>query len=245
MVFSSILTDYDVARIEKKLEVCFLDKSLLLKALTHASFANEFPSSDVSSNERLEFLGDSVLGLVATEAIFNKNQGAGQGSMTDARREIVRGETLAAAGRYMNLGRLILFGKGEQVDGPNKESNLEDAFEALVGAVFLDRGYFEARQFVLRWLDESLFKIDDPRAVREPKSALQQATQSVNGTLPVYNTRLREGREYFSEVWIEGKIAGTGYGSRKVKAEQAAASDALHKMFKRNSFWSLKDANDE
>ena len=218
--------------LQEALGVRFQDEELLRLALTHSSYLNENPGEFPESNERLEFLGDAVIGLAAAEELYTANPDWSEGTLTQARAALVQEAALAEAARHLDLGRWFRMGKGEDAGGGrDRPSNLSAGLEALVGAVFLDRGYHTAKNVVLRVLDDSLSSLDQPRIPANPKSLLLEAAQA-NGLLPpTYQIVEEEGAAhdpmFVAEVSVGGKVAGVGRGRRKALAEQAAAKNAL------------------
>ena len=221
--------------IEAALGVSFCDKDLLHLALAHSSFLNENPGVFPLSNERLEFLGDAVLGAVVAHELYRRHPDWSEGSLTQARSALVRGETLAAVADGMGLGRHLYMGRGEEADGGrNRPANLAAAFEALVGAVFLDQGYETAGDFILRVFSRELSSGDQRAVPRDPKSLLQEAVQGKGLPAPSYTivevTGEEHARQFTAEVAVDGRVTGRGTGARKAQAEQAAAADALKAM---------------
>jgi ribonuclease-3 len=162
----------DVSKCEFKLGVVFRDRSLLLQALVHGSYINENQGNQSASNERMEFLGDAVLGMVMAEKLYASLPSKAEGTLTGVRASLVRRESLATAARALALGECILMGHGEEATGgQDKDRNLADAFEAVVGAIYLDQGLAVARAFVLRHLGAQLDGV------------------LLNGSLPNYNSR--------------------------------------------------------
>lgn len=223
--------------LEARLEVHFRTPSLLRTALTHPSYANEHPVAPDGTpvdenNERLEFLGDAVLGLIVAEALYTRYPELEEGRLTEWRAQIVCGPTLARASERYGIGEALLLGRGEEATGGRtREGNLERVFEATVGAILLDQGLEAAREFAERALAVEFRALegDDP-ATLNPKGALQQLAQGVLGR-PHYVTTLEEGpehsRRFTVEVRIEGVMVGTGSGPSKQQAEKAAAWAAL------------------
>lgn len=223
--------DRALGAIEAVLGVPFLDRALLRTALTHPSHANEHPDDGAGTNERLEFLGDAVLGLVVAEALYAEFPALEEGRLTEWRAQLVCGPTLAkVAGRY-GLGQALLLGRGEEATGGRtREGNLERAFEAVVGAVMVDQGLEVARQFARRALASEFQALEDDPATLNPKGALQQLVQGLLGR-PHYSTMLEEGpdhaRQFTIEVRVDGEVVGTGSGPSKQLAEKEAARRAI------------------
>ena len=218
--------------VEDALNIKFSDRKVLILALTHQSYANEHPDVPPVSNERLEFLGDSIVGMVVADRMFTGAPDLAEGDLTVRRSQVIRRETLALAAKSIGLGQWLVMGKGEAgADGAERASNLADTFEAIVGAVFVDRGYREARSFVNRWLggyvDEALQA--GPR--KDPKSLLQEYLQGNGSDPPRYQLVSESGTPsdlvFTIEVVIDSKSVATGSGTRKIDAEREAASRAL------------------
>ncbi|MFW6174785.1 MAG: ribonuclease III [Chloroflexota bacterium] len=220
--------------LEAALGIHFEDERHLQIALTHSSYLNEeTPSSEgEESNERLEFLGDAVLGMVIAHRLFELAPEAPEGTLTAVRSHVVRRSALSAAATRMGLGDFLVMGRGERsAGGTTRASNLADAFEAVVGAVMLDQGYAVAREFALRWLEPEIGAALSAESSKDPKSELQERMQAVGAPLPEYRTVSEDGADpdnrFSVEVVVNGRTAGTGTGRRKVDAERKAAREAL------------------
>jgi ribonuclease-3 len=221
---------------EGKLDAhCFSNVRLLRQALTHKSVSR--PGMDVANGnyERLEFLGDSVLGLIVSEYLWRRFPEKSEGQLSRFRAQLVNEESLASIARHVNLGRHIIVGNGERESGGNyKESILADVFEALVGALYVDGGLEVARSFVESRLSESLINIAETRIVTDFKTELQELLQAEALGLPVYRLIAESGpphnRIFEVEVVIGCEAYGRGSGSSKKRAEQAAACRALEIM---------------
>ena len=216
----------------QKIGISFSDPDLLCLALTHASYPNERAVSSLESNERLEFLGDALVGLFVAEYLFEKMPETREGDLTVRRSHAVRGEALAVAARRIGIGDYLILGNGERnAGGYDRTSNLAGAFEALVGAIALDAGEGEAREFVLCALAEEISAAMDPSAGKDPKSLLQEYLQARAIALPEYVVIEGAGTEsvrlWRMEVLIKGESIATGEGRRKVDAERRAAEVAL------------------
>ncbi len=211
----------------------FNDQGLLQQALVHRSYLNEHPSSPLESYERMEFLGDAVLELAVSTALYDRLPSLSEGELTKLRSQIVCGDSLAAVARSIGLGDALLLGRGEETTGGRSRNTiLAAAFEALVAAVFLDRGYQRARDFVLETLAGPLEKAWRDGAPREnPKSALQELLQGLGEPAPTYRLAGASGpdhRPVFTvEALLGGEVIGRGEGGRKSDAERAAAQNAL------------------
>ena len=215
-----------------KLEDSFIDKHLFHLSLTHSSWVNESNNGDCQSNERLEFLGDAVIDAVIAQSLYEKYPDFNEGDLTKLRSNIVSGVSLANVARELDIGNYLLLGKGEEGSGGrNKESNLANAFEALVGALFLDRGYSTASQFILQNLN-----IESPinclmKNHKDSKTDFQILVQSKTSFTPYYKLISKDGPDhdptFVVEVRVEDKVVGTGVGTSINKAEMEAAANAL------------------
>ena len=214
----------------------FEDQGLLRQALVHRSYLNEHPGSPLESYERMEFLGDAVLELAVSTALYDRLPSLSEGELTKLRSQLVCGESLAGAARSIGLGDALLLGRGEETTGGRSRNTiLAAAFEAVVAAVFLDRGYQHARDFVLETLAGPLEKACRDGAPREnPKSALQELLQGLGEPAPTYRLAEASGpdhRPVFTvEALLGGEVIGRGEGGRKSDAERAAAQDALDRQ---------------
>ena len=219
------------SELETRLGIRFLDPQLLRTALTHPSYANEHPGESPETNERLEFLGDAVLGLIVAETLYARYPDVEEGRLTEWRAQLVCGPTLSKVADGLRLGDELMLGRGEETTGGRKrEGNLERAFEAVVGAVMLDQGLEAARTFSLGALATELAGLDDDSSTLNPKGALQQLVQGRFGR-PHYVTTHEEGpehaRTFTIEVRLGGDTVGTGTGTSKQTAEKEAAREAI------------------
>lgn len=218
----------------------FKDPALLQQALVHSSYVNENPESAPESNERLEFLGDAVLGLVVADDLFAAYPDQDEGKLTELRTHLVRRDTLAKAARRLKLGEALLLGRGEEVGGGRgRPTNLAHAYEAVVGAIFLDGGLTGARRFVRRSLSSEFDLGADRVFPMDPKSRLQEISQSRYQTTPLYRVVEAEGpdhaRRFTVEVVINDRTLGTGKGRSKQQAEKEAAREALKRLERRSA----------
>ena len=226
--------------VQATLRIRFADEALLRLALTHPSYTNEHEGSD-GSFERLEFLGDSVLGMVVAERLYERFPDVEEGRLTLWRAHIVQGPTLAEAARRLGLGQYLLLGRGEEATGGRERpGNLADAYEALIGALKLDRGpdggLDGARRFIERTLAPDLDALQTDPAELNTKGALQQYCEGRFGR-PQYLTVEERGpehaREFSVEVRIDGEVLGQGSGRTKQQAEKDAAREALRRLRER------------
>jgi ribonuclease-3 len=214
--------------------VTFAEPRLLRTALTHPSYANEHPNETNETNERLEFLGDAVLGLIVAETLYERYPEVEEGRLTEWRAQLVCGPTLARVAQHLGLGEALLLGRGEEsTGGRTREGNLERAFEAVIGAVMLDQGLDVARACAARALAGEFAALEADSASLNPKGALQQLVQGAFGR-PHYFTTHEEGpehaRRFTIEVRIDGEVVGTGTGTSKQQAEKEAARAAIDVM---------------
>lgn len=208
------------------------DPALLDSALTHRSFA--FEKGGVTHNERLEFLGDAVLGLIVTDMIFRWYPGLSEGEMAKLRASTVNMHVLADAARRLGLGSDLFLGKGEELSGGrDKSSILADAFEAVLGAVYLDSGVEAATAIIESTLAEHIRDHVSQGVVRDYKTHLQEVTARRGGRVPDYQLTSSgpdHAKRFGASVYVEGKLLGEGNGRSKKEAEQAAARQALDSL---------------
>ncbi len=220
-----------MTELEEKIHYKFVKRELLEKALTHSSYANEKGTGRAACNERLEFLGDSLLGFITAEYLFRKFPDKPEGDMTRLRSELVCEGSLVRASEELGLGGWLRLGKGEEQGGGRKRpSILADAFEALLAAVYLDGGEPQARDFVERYILGSL-KRDNDIPGSDYKTALQELVQKNGNEAPFYRLTGESGPDhqkvFTAQVLIGGEVAGEGSGKSKKESEQAAAHAAL------------------
>lgn len=220
--------------LEEKLRYTFRDKSLLENALRHSSYANENKDPRITSNERLEFLGDSVLGFVTAKHLYQKYPQLPEGKMTRLRAELVCEHALHAVALELDLGSYMRLGKGEESSGGRtRPSILADAVESIIAAMFLDGGMEAAETFIL---DRVLSVLDKGMPVRntDNKTKLQELVQQKSGQVLSYEVTGESGpdhkKEFTVSVLVNGQPLGSGKGRTKKEAEQAAAGDALGKL---------------
>jgi ribonuclease-3 len=218
--------------LEKKLCYEFTDRGLLMEALTHKSFHFENKGKSGGFNERLEFLGDSVLGLAVAGELFSMPGVLDESVMSMIKSYVVSGEVISEVALGLGLGDFLLLGKGEDDSGGRqKRSVLANAMEAVIGAVYADAGYKEARSLVLRLFGRKIEGAMESDIYKDFKSELQEVSQEIFSELPEYRVAEEEGPEHektFSvEVLIRGKLYGSGKGTNKKEAQQAAAREAL------------------
>lgn len=225
----------DIFEAEKALNFSFGNKALLQRALTHRSYLNENPDYPLEDNERLEFLGDAVLDFITGEYLYHRFPEMPEGRLTNLRSALVRTETLARFATQLNLGDYIFLGRGEEESGGRRRSAiLCDAFEALIGALYLDQGLEAARAFICSIIDPTLQAILASDTDKDSKSRLQEVAQSHYQLTPTYRTVKEQGpdhaKEFTVEALIGGKIYGRGTGFSKQLAAQSAAQQALQTL---------------
>ncbi len=216
--------------IPQRIGHAFKDTELLERALTHKSYANE--NKVPYHNERMEFLGDAVLGLVISEYLMKIYPDSTEGDLSRVRAAVVSEPALAAVSRKIGLGDYLLLGKGEdQTGGRNKDSLLADCLEALIAAVYLDAGKDAAESLIIRFFEEVIRKTGASGGSLDYKTELQERCQEQLKQLPEYRIVSETGpdhqKQFEMEVWIKGQLAGRGIGKSKKEAEQRAAREAL------------------
>jgi ribonuclease-3 len=225
----------NTASLEKAIGYTFKNKSLAEEAVTHKSFSHESQESNVPFNERLEFLGDAVLGVVISEYLFNNYRDYSEAKLSRIRSYVVQETALAEAAERLNIGANLLLGKGEEMSGGReKPSLLANVFEALLAAIYLDSGMENAREFTLRTLEPKILEYIDKSLVVDFKTKLQEVTQARFGMLPEYKVTTEKGPEHEKvfevSVLINGERFGTGQGKTKKAASQMAAEESLQKI---------------
>ncbi len=230
----------NLSDLEKRLGYSFKNKELLKEALTHSSYANELMQRGISCrcNERLEFLGDSVLEIISSTYLFNTYPNVPEGELTRVRSEIICTQALCDYARSLELGEYLFLGVGERkYDGKSKPTTLENAFEALLGAIYLDSGCVleNAWKFAVPFISKR--SIEASVDSTDYKSELQQIIQQTPGEALKYEVADRVGPDnaptFTVNALLNSNVIGTGVGHSKRKAEQNAARDALEKFFKK------------
>lgn len=223
--------------LDRALGVSFRDASMREMALTHRSFA--FENGLTATNERLEFLGDSVLGLIVTDMAYRSYPDIPEGSLAKLRAAIVNMVALADVARSLDLGRMVLLGKGEeQSGGRDKSSILADALEAVFGAVYLDRGLEVATELVERLFRPRMEAYVRGEGERDYKTLLQELASSELRAMPEYRLEERgpdHQKEFTATVYLDGQALGRGTGRSKKEAEQQAAGEAFHRISERRT----------
>ena len=222
--------------LESVLGLEFRDPQLLEQALVHRSVLNEQAGLATDSYERMEFLGDAVLELMVSTELYRRHPHMSEGELTKSRSSLVCRETLAQVARRLRLGDFLSVGRGEEATGGRyRDSILASAFEAVVAAVYLDRGCAQAQSFVMRTMAVELEQFSQQGPPPEnPKSHLQEYVQELGRASPRYRVVSSEGPDhspvFIVEVVVEDEVLGTGQGGKKVDAERTAAQNALVRL---------------
>lgn len=231
------MNNTDINQLEETIGYSFKDKALITKALTHSSYANEKKLGKYNHNERLEFLGDAVLEICTSEFLFKEYSEKPEGELTRLRASIVCEPTLAECAKIIKLSEFLLLGNGEEVTGGRyRDSIVSDAFEAVIGAVYLDGGIEQAKKFVKRFV---LNDIENKHLFYDSKTILQEMIQKQYKQKVEYILMSENGpdhkKEFKVEVVLDTTVLGTGIGTTKRKAEQQAAYEAILKLRERSS----------
>lgn len=226
---------YTLEFLENRIHYVFNNKNLIKQALTHSSYANERIIQKMKDYERIEFLGDAVLELVTSEFIFMENSGMSEGNMTKLRASLVCEQALAYCAKDIEIGKFILLGKGEDATGGrNRDSIVADVVEAIIGAIFLDSGFEDAKRFIHEFV---LSDIENKQLFYDSKTILQEIVQKENAGVLHYELISETGpdhnKEFVVKSLIDEKVIGEGAGRTKKAAEQKAAYEALLQI-KRN-----------
>jgi len=225
----------DIVELQERLGCCFRDPALLLQALTHKSYCRENQNRIAGDNERMEFLGDAVLSLVISEALLLKNPASTEGDLSKRRAAVVSQSALSSVADKIGLGDFLLLGIGEEKTlGRKKPSLLSDALEAVIAAIYLDRGFRAARKFILKAFSGMMEAYASGTLLLDYKSHLQEYSQKALSSLPTYHRILESGpehqRQFEMEVRLRGVSYGRGCGKSKKVAEQQSALRALQKL---------------
>ncbi|HOW57544.1 MAG TPA: ribonuclease III [Smithellaceae bacterium] len=221
--------------LEKKLNYRFRDIFLLETALTHSSYINENPQAGLSDNERMEFLGDAVLGAVISDLLLKKYANFSEGMLSKTRAAAVNEKPLAQLARKLDIGRILLLGHGEEISGgKTKDSLLANALEAVIAAIYLDSGYNRTKIILEKILDPLPEEDDITTQYLDCKTELQEFCQQRLKTIPVYSLTETSGPDHAKIFTVQLKIADiileTGSGRSKKEAEKQAAQKALEKL---------------
>lgn len=222
-----------VNRAQRALGITFRNPRLLEQALVHRSYLNEKSDFPLGSNERLEYLGDAVVELIVSDYLYARFPDATEGTLSTMRATLVRAQTLAQAARQLDLIKLLRLSRGgSRVTGRALRRLLAQAYEAVVGAIYLDQGLETTRDFVLRGLGPDLEQVETERLQMDPKSRLQELTQATEGLAPTYDLlderEPGKGPRFAVQVRLGDQILGRGEGESKQDAEEAAARVGLH-----------------
>lgn len=229
------MKEKNLLEIEKKLGLEFKNKNLLLQALCHRSYLNEHPEWKLGDNERLEFLGDAVIEILVTEYLFSKFPEEGEGFLTSLRSAVVNSQNLSSLAEKLELQKYLLLSKGEEKNRlqKSKQSILADAFEALVGAIYLDQGKEKAKKFLEKILFPTIEEILKNKNYKDPKTLFQEKAQAMLNLTPTYQILKEWGpdhnKTFEAGVFLKGKLIAKGIGSSKQEAETNAAKKALQK----------------
>ncbi|MEK7209445.1 MAG: ribonuclease III [Patescibacteria group bacterium] len=219
--------------LEDKLGVVFKDKNLLKQALIHRSWLNENPSSGLENNERLEFLGDAVLELAVTEYLYGKYPNP-EGELTNWRAALVNYQNLSEVAARLGFNGFLMLSRGEAKDtGRARQVILANTMESIIGAIYLDRGFEAAGEFIKKNIVSGLEDIIKNKLYKDPKSLFQEKSQEKHGITPIYKVIEETGPDHDKiftvGVYLENDLVGQGQGPSKQEAEQKAAEGALNK----------------
>ncbi|MBI5641029.1 MAG: ribonuclease III [Nitrospirae bacterium] len=228
-------TKHAAEGLEADLGYVFKDKKLLKESLTHKSFHHENREKAPSYNERLEFLGDSVIGLIIVEYLFLLQQGYSESVLAKMKSYLASETVFADIARSLSLNSYLLLGKGEEsTGGGEKNSILANALEAVIGAVYIDAGYEKTREMVLRFFKDRIDRAVESGEFYDYKTELQEKTQLLCGLLPEYRVVKEQGEEhkriFTVEVYLDNRKLGIASGKRKKEAEALAAKKAIEKL---------------
>ncbi len=224
----------DFSKLENKLDIDFRDKDLLIQAFCHRSYINEHPGFGLGQNERLEFLGDSVLELAVSHYIFKHYPETGEGTLTAWRAALVNSKMLSKVAQEIGFDRFLLLSKGEKKEtGKARQEILANAFEAFVGALYIDQGYKACQQFIEKYLISKLPAILETEGFIDAKSRFQEIAQEKENITPNYEIVQEWGpdhaKQFVAGVFVGKKLIAKGEGASKQEAEEKAAKAALEK----------------
>jgi ribonuclease-3 len=224
----------DWVKLQQDIGVSFRDLTLLQQAFVHRSYLNENLDFTLGSNERLEFLGDAILGVVIAESLYRESDTLDEGDMTKLRAALVRQDSLAHMALSLGLGDYLYLGQGEEKGGGRKRArNLACAMEALIGALFIDQGFDPAKDLVTRLFSHNVRRVMDQGLVIDCKSKLQELVQARKQERPTYRVVEAAGPDHDKTFWVEvlvgGDFLGRGCGKSKQSAEKEAAKQALER----------------
>jgi len=221
----------NLSSLEKKIKIEFNNKDLLQQAFVHRSYLNENPDFHLKDNERLEFLGDAVLEMVVTEYLYNSYPNS-EGELTNWRAALVNAKMLAKIANQIKLNNYLLLSKGETKDtGRARQYIVANAFEALIGAIYLDQGYEKSYQFIEREILKELPEIIKQKLYQDPKSTFQEKSQDKMGITPSYEVIKEWGpdhaKNFVMGVYLDKELVAEGQGVSKQEAQEKAAEAAL------------------
>jgi len=224
--------DKDFKELQKNLGIKFKNENLLKQAFVHRSYLNENPAFELGHNERLEFLGDAVLELIVTDYLYKNYPDLAEGEMTNLRAALVNAIMLSKISDKLNFNNFLLLSRGEAKEiGKGRQYILANTFEAFIGALYLDRDYSEARDFIYKNLIPELNDIIEKKLWRDAKSLFQEAAQERAGITPTYEVLSESGpdhaKKFIIGVYLEKEMVAKGEGSSKNEAQQKAAENAL------------------
>lgn len=233
--FAARIREQEYEQLYERLGYRFQNYTLLRQALTHRSFVNEIGDPDIEDNEKFEFLGDSVLGLVISDFLFRNFPRFREGDLSRVKSHVVSEPFLAEIARELDLGAFLLLGKGEAASGGHeKNSLLANCYEAIVASIYLDGGIEAARNFLLACFQERIETLIEQQHILDHKSLLQEHSQEIFNCTPVYRLRQILGPDHDKtfevELLIKKEVFSVGSGKNKKEAEQAAAKEALAKL---------------
>jgi len=213
----------------------FKNKQLLEEVFTHRSYLNEVKDRKIRSNERLEFLGDSILSFIVSSYIFNEYPDRNEGELTNLRSVLTNTQTFYLVSKALSLGKYLKMSKGEEESGGRENKTiLANTFEALVGGIFLDQGIETVKSFTKEALLNNIDEIISKEGLKDPKSTLQEIIQEEHKTSPIYKIIKEEGPDhlkvYTSGVYFKDTLLASGVGYSKQEAEKSAAKNALEKL---------------
>jgi len=225
----------NISALEERINYVFKDKKTLLTAITHSSYANEKRARKLKYNERIEFLGDSVLGLAISEHLYKMYPELPEGELTVTRSKVVCESSLSRCAADIGLGELLLLGKGEELSGGRtKSSILSDAYEALIGALYIDGGFEVAKEFILKNMEGIIKSSVQGKLFTDYKTLLQEKIQQKGEQQITYTVVDEKGPDhnkiFITQIKINGVVCGQGSGRSKKESEQNAAKDALNKL---------------
>jgi ribonuclease-3 len=226
---------FELQAVQETIGIQFQDGRILQQAFLHSSYINENPGFASGDNERLEFLGDALLSFIVAEELYDRFPDFGEGKLTQIRASLIRQETLVDIAMDLGLGNYLLLGRGEEsTGGRQKQTNLADSLESLIGAIYLDQGFDTVKKFVLDKLAGKFEQINIDGIGQNYKALLQELTQAKHKLLPSYNVEETSGpdhdRRFVVRVTLGDKSLASGSGKTKKAAEMEAARLALEKV---------------